>query len=272
MKWTKHQWLGNGLVLLVVVLLSLGIHWKSNHPKDHWQAMQQTKTVVVGIDDTFVPMGFRNQQGHLVGFDVDLARAAFKDMGLKVKFQVIDWSMKETELKTGHVDVIWNGYTATPDRAKQLAFSKPYAYNQQVILVLKDSPYQNVKALKGRSLGLQTGSSGMQVYNQEPAKLKQSIGQTIQYDTFDKALDDVAVNRIQGVLVDSNYAQYYLRHTPHADRFMILKPGYDKEAFVVGMRPEDHALKQALNQELAKLEKNGNINKLSKKYFGTPTP
>ncbi len=70
------------------------------------------------MDDTFVPMGFREKNGSLEGFDIDLARAVFKRYGIKADFQTIDWSMKETELRNQTIDLIWNGYTVTPQRKK----------------------------------------------------------------------------------------------------------------------------------------------------------
>lgn len=82
---------------------------------------------------------FGKKNGKLVGYDVDLARAVFKQYGIKVDFQTIDWSMKETELRNGTIDLIWNGYTITKARAKSVAFSRPYLENQQ-ILVTKKKP------------------------------------------------------------------------------------------------------------------------------------
>ena len=65
--------------------------------------------VIVGFDNTFVPMGFLDEDGNTVGFDVDLAKETFKRLGMEVEFQPIDWSMKETELNSGNVDILWNG-------------------------------------------------------------------------------------------------------------------------------------------------------------------
>ena len=80
---------------------------------DNWARIKHHGTVVVGLDDSFVPMDFRQKNGRLVGYDVDLAKAVFKKCGLKPDFQTIDWSMKETELMNGTIDVIWNGYSKT---------------------------------------------------------------------------------------------------------------------------------------------------------------
>ncbi|KMO61612.1 amino acid ABC transporter substrate-binding protein, partial [Lacticaseibacillus rhamnosus] len=88
-----------------------------------WPRIERTKKVVIGLDDTFVPMGFRQKNGQLAGYDIDLAKAVFKRYGIKADFQTIDWSMKETELKNQTIDLIWNGYSVTPERKAKVAFS-----------------------------------------------------------------------------------------------------------------------------------------------------
>lgn len=72
--------------------------------------------IVIGLDDNFPPMGFRNEKNELVGFDIDLAKEAGKRLGLEVKFKAIDWSAKEAELSGKRVDVLWNGLTITEQR------------------------------------------------------------------------------------------------------------------------------------------------------------
>ena len=76
---------------------------KDNAPK--------TEKIIVGIDDKFAPMGFRDEKNEIVGFDIDYARAAAEHMGVDVVFQPIDWKTKEVELLSGRIDLIWNGYT-----------------------------------------------------------------------------------------------------------------------------------------------------------------
>ena len=84
---------------------------------------QETEEIIMGLDDTFAPMGFRDEKGDLLGFDVDLANEVAERIGATMKFQPIDWSMKETELNAGNIDLIWNGYTITPLRQEQVAFT-----------------------------------------------------------------------------------------------------------------------------------------------------
>ena len=69
--------------------------------------------IVVGLDDNFPPMGFRDEKNELVGFDIDMAKEAAKRLGLEVSFKPIDWSAKEAELSGKRVDALWNGLTIT---------------------------------------------------------------------------------------------------------------------------------------------------------------
>ncbi|MDD4504166.1 MAG: transporter substrate-binding domain-containing protein, partial [Clostridiaceae bacterium] len=116
-------------------------------------AKSEDKTeLVLGLDDTFAPMGFRDEKGELVGFDIDLANEVASRIGVTLKFQPIDWSMKETELNAGNIDFIWNGYSITDERKEKVAFSKPYLENSQIIVTLADSPVNTKADLAGLSV------------------------------------------------------------------------------------------------------------------------
>lgn len=110
------------ILLLMTCSLSLALLGScGNAKKAETLKSESWKTgdkVVIGIDDSFVPMGFRDEHGELIGFDIDLAKTVFENKGIDYQFQPIDWAMKETELKNGTIDVIWNGYSMTPERKK----------------------------------------------------------------------------------------------------------------------------------------------------------
>lgn len=265
----RRQIIGNGLVLLVIALISGFFWYRTAHSQDTWRQVTADKTVVVGIDDTFVPMGFRDKDGKLVGYDVELARQSLKKIGLKAKFQVIDWSMKETELKTGHIDMIWNGYTKNADRAKKVAFSNSYHHDKQVIVSMKNQQINRLSDLKGKKLGAQTGSSGLLTYDQKGNKLKKIVGSNAQpYDTFDKALNDLQVGRLNAVLIDADYAGYYIAHEKDPQAFKTIDTNFGQDSYGVGMRKGDVTLIKKVNEALAKSKADGTIDKLSQKYFG----
>ena len=265
----RRQIIGNGLVLLVIALIGGFFWYRTAHSQDTWRQVTADKTVVVGIDDTFVPMGFRDKDGKLVGYDVELARQSLKKIGLKAKFQVIDWSMKETELKTGHIDMIWNGYTKNADRAKKVAFSNSYHHDKQVIVSMKNQQINRLSDLKGKKLGAQTGSSGLLTYDQKGNKLKKIVGSDAQpYDTFDKALNDLQVGRLNAVLIDADYAGYYIAHEKDPQAFKTFDTNFGQDSYGVGMRKGDVTLIKKVNEALAKSKADGTIDKLSQKYFG----
>ena len=92
--------------------------------------------LIMGLDDSFPPMGFRDEKNEIVGFDVDIAKEVTSRMGVELVLQPIDWKAKEMELKNKNVDVLWNGFTITEERKQELTFSEPYMYNEQIIVVL----------------------------------------------------------------------------------------------------------------------------------------
>jgi polar amino acid transport system substrate-binding protein len=112
--------LGMVAVLTLVTLSACGKKEASSN--ESWKTIEKDKKVTIGLDDTFVPMGFKDEDGKIVGFDVDLAKAVFNEYGIKADFQPIDWSMKENELENGTIDLIWNGYTVTESRERKFYF------------------------------------------------------------------------------------------------------------------------------------------------------
>ena len=240
--------------------------------QDTWARIEKQKKVVIGLDDSFVPMGFRQKNGQLVGYDVDLATAVFKEYGMKVDFQPIDWSMKETELRNGTIDLLWNGYSMTPERAKKVAFSRPYLENQQVLVTKKGYGVNSFSDMRGKTLGVQNGSTGQVQLDAQPKLLKDLIkGKSpVLYDTFPNAFIDLNANRIQGLLMDKVYAEYYIRHQKNrADFKVIVNPAFTVDQFAVGMRKGDKTLQKKVNQGLAKLQKNGELARINQKWFGT---
>ena len=121
------------IFLLFIVILTLGACSTDSSSTD------SNDQLIIGIDDAFAPMGFRDENNDIVGFDIDLAKAVGEQMDTKVVFQPIDWGSKETELQSGRIDLIWNGYTVTEERKQKVLFTEPYLANAQVIVTLKDS-------------------------------------------------------------------------------------------------------------------------------------
>lgn len=262
-----------GLLTLVgVAVMSLaGCTQLASNPKvDNWDKYQQQKSITVGFDNTFVPMGFEEKNGNYAGFDIELAKYVSKKLGITVHFQPIDWDMKETELQNGTIDAIWNGYSATDERREKVAFTIPYMQNTQILVVKKTSGIHSVEDMTGKVLGAQNGSSGMLDFEEYPEVLKNRVkgGDADQYQSVNEAIIDLKNDRIDALLIDRVYADYYLTTEGIADEYDTIPSGFESESFAVGVRPADKKLLEALNQAFKELYQEGIFQQISKKWFG----
>ena len=225
-------------------------------------------TLIIGLDDTFAPMGFKDEKGEIVGFDVDLAKAIAEKLGKKIEFQPIDWSMKETELKSGNIDFIWNGYSITDERKEQVAFGTPYLKNRQIIITLADSPINTKADLKDKVVGAQTGSTAVDAIETEPEVLATfKDGKPVTYETNNDVLMDLEAGRLDAVVADEIIVKYYISKKG-AEKYKILDEDFGEEEYGVGMRKEDTALVEAFNKAYAELKQEGKLAEISNTWFG----
>jgi polar amino acid transport system substrate-binding protein len=225
---------------------------------------QDKKTLVIGVDDTFAPMGFRDKNNNLVGFDIDYAKAAAKKMGTTVKFQPIDWSTKEAELSSGRIDLIWNGYTITDDRKKKVLFTKPYLKNSQVIVTRADSNISKLDDITGKVVGLQSQSSAADALNSNPIKSK--IKTVTEYKTNDLALTDLKNGRLDAVVIDEVVINYYMAIQKNS--YKVLGDSLAPEEYGVGVKKGNETLLNKLQKALDEMNQDGSAAKISEKWFG----
>ena len=258
------------LVGMAVMSLAGCTQLASNPTVDNWDKYQQQKSITVGFDNTFVPMGFEEKNGNYAGFDIELAKYVSKKLGITVHFQPIDWDMKETELQNGTIDAIWNGYSATDERREKVAFTIPYMQNTQVLVVKKTSGIHSVEDMTGKVLGAQNGSSGMLDFEEHPEVLKNRVkgGDADQYQSVNEAIIDLKNDRIDALLIDRVYADYYLTTEGIADEYDTIPSGFESESFAVGVRPADKKLLEALNKAFKELYQEGIFQQISQKWFG----
>ena len=258
MNWKKILAAGALTAAAAAVLVGCGTDISS-------QAEQKLPDkIVIGLDDNFPPMGFRDESGNLVGFDIDLAQEASKRLGVPVEFKPIDWDSKEAALKSKQVDLLWNGLTITDERAQQIAFSKPYMHNQQLLVVRTDSPITNREGLAGKILGTQEGSSSINALEKN-MDFQKSLSEVKKYGDFVNAFMDLEIGRIDGVLVDSVVGRYYMTKKP--GQFKVIDDKMGDEQFGVGLRKDDNLLRDKLNDVLKQMSEDGTMTKLSQKWF-----
>ncbi|QTD41969.1 amino acid ABC transporter substrate-binding protein [Sporosarcina sp. Te-1] len=220
--------------------------------------------LVIGVDDKFAPMGFRDESNELVGFDIDYAKAAAEHMGMEVKFQPIDWKTKETELSSGRIDLIWNGYTITEDRKGKVLFTKPYLENAQVVATLADSPVKELGDLEGKTIGLQALSSAADALDANPIKSK--IKKTSEYADNVLALTDLKAGRVEAVIIDQVVIDYYM--SKDEGTFKVLDETLSPEHYGIGVKKGNEELLEKLQTALDKMNEDGTAAEISTKWFG----
>ena len=120
--------------------------------------------MIIGYTE-FAPMNYIDDNGNFVGFETEFAKAICKELGVEAKFQLIDWSAKETELNGKTIDCIWNGMTITPERLENMSISTPYMANKQVVIVKKENADKYTKAedFDGANVVAEIESAGEEV-------------------------------------------------------------------------------------------------------------
>jgi len=225
------------------------------------------KKIVIGLDDSFPPMGFRDDKNNIVGFDIDMAREAVKRLNMDVEFKPIDWSSKEAELNGKRIDALWNGMNITEERKKNVLFSDPYMESKQLIFVLAGSPIKSAEDLAGKVVGVQQASIGEEVVMKD-AKLKASLKDFKKYPDCIAAFMDLKTGRVDAVVTDEILGRYYM--SKETGKYIAIeKPLGDVGTYGVGFRKEDKELRDKVQTALNEMKKDGTSAKISKQWFGS---
>ena len=223
--------------------------------------------LIIGIDDDFAPMGFRDEKGELVGFDVDLAKEAIKRMGVKAEFKSIVWKDKESEIISGNVDMIWNGLDITDERKAYMIFSKPYMEDRQIILVREDSNLEihSEYDIEGKVVGTQISSTSDDYINGN-AELRNSLKEYKVYEKFNETVEALKNKEIDVVVCDELVARYEMNNSPNEFKIINVKVGEIAETGI-GFAKNNTELRDRVQKVFDEMIKDGTARKISQKWF-----
>lgn len=231
-----------------------------------WTYVENKGELIVGLDDTFAPMGFRDESGTLVGFDVDMATAVGELLGVNIKFQPIDWDSKELELESKNIDCIWNGMSVTPERMEKMALTNIYLVNSNIVMTLSDKvKIATEDDLAKYKIGSQAGSSAMEVM--QASEKWASYGPNVsEYRSFDDAILDMKAGRVDCVVIDKVLGEY--KNSKMDPKMYTCDFHFGDDFFAVGCRKADPDLADKLNEAFGTLIENGKAGEISVKWFG----
>ncbi|MDO4582116.1 MAG: amino acid ABC transporter substrate-binding protein [Bacillota bacterium] len=233
---------------------------------DSWTRIQEQGYFILGLDDSFPPMGFRDENNEIVGFDIDMANAVAEYLGVSVELKPVVWATVITSLTSGEIDCIWNGMSVTEERLQQIDVSEPYVNSDQIIVVPAGSDIATKADMAGKIVGTQMGSSTIAALDNDP-DTKASFGELKEYDTFTAAMMDLDAGRLDAVVIDgiAFYGDFNVK-SPGA--YTVLEENFASEQMAIGVRKEDDAWTDKLNEAMNALKADGTAAEISIKWFG----
>lgn len=221
-----------------------------------------SKKITIGYTEAR-PLNYKDEDGNLVGFETEFAKAVCEKLGYEVEFHKIkDWSKLESEFSDYHVDCVWNGVTVTEEREKYLSFTEPYMINKQVIVVMADkvegfNPHE-------AKIAVETGSNGENVVSTDGIFSGCStVGVRTQADT----LKEVASGTVTCALIDYVVAIDMIGEGSDYENLVILDSyEFEDEQYGVAFAKDNTELRDEFQKAIDELMLDGTVVKLAKKY------
>lgn len=252
-------------ILAVIIMATTTIAGCSKNTITGIDGIKERGKMIVGLDDSFPPMGFRDENNEIVGFDIDLAKEVAKRLGVEVEFKPVVWETIGISLNNKEIDMIWNGCTITEARKKEMTFSNPYLENKQILVVSSDSTIKGKSDLAGKVLSVQMGSSAQEALEKD-TEVMNSLKEVRKFGDNVEALLDLKAGRVDAVIVDMVVGGYYIGK--HPDDYIVLEDSFQEELYGIGMRKEDGTFIAEVNKILAEMSEDGTATKISEKWFG----
>lgn len=248
------------IAVIVMLAMALTLFAGCSSSKDE-------ETLIVGLDATFAPMGFTNEAGEIVGFDIDLAKAVAQEMGVKVQFQPISWDAKEMELSSKRIDCIWNGMSQTPEREQSMQLTQPYLNNKIVIMGKDADKITSIDDLVGKKIGTQQKSAALEALQSH--EIYDSVKDNVtEMPTYDEIILDMKSGRIDVMIVDEVLGEYKNSLLSDAEKMSVATVDFGDDLYVIGCRKGDTELVKELETAIKKVIASGEAKTISEKWFG----
>lgn len=250
------------ITLIVTALLALCCCFSLVGCGNEGKVVKEGDTIVIGVTD-YAPMDYKDEEtGEWVGFDAELAKLVFENLGYKVEFKEIDWDTKIVTLNAGTIDVIWNGMTVTDELLSNLLLTTVYLKNQQVAVVKANNSdsINTVADLQGKTVAVESGSAAENAVGKDGLTLRKLTNQN-------SAILDVFGGQSQVAVVDYALAKSMLSEGSTYYGQLVMKDiGFEVEEFSAAVRKSNSKLLWQINQQIGKLSADGTIASLAAKY------
>ena len=222
----------------------------------------QIKTVEAGkltlaTNAEFPPYEYHDGD-KIVGIDMDIADAIAKKLGLEVQIEDIAFDSVILEVTSGKADIGLAGISATDERKQSVDFSDTYTTSKQLIIVKDDSPIKGSKDLEGKTVGVQTGTTG---------DILASDIKDVKPERYDKGMDAVQAlsqGKVDAVIIDSEVAKKFVEET---SGLKVLDEAFADENYAIAIKKGNKELLDSVNKALSELKSDGTIDSIIAKYI-----
>ena len=218
--------------------------------------------LIVGFDAEFPPYGFIATDGTYDGFDLAMAEELCKRLGWDFEAVPIDWNSKDTELSSGNINCIWNGFTYN-GRENDYTWSDPYVDNSIVIVVKADSGIKTLADLAGKTVMSQAASSATDAINANEA-FKNSLKEVVELPDYNNGFIELNQGTVDAVAADIGVAAYQMANNNGS--YIMLEEAISTEQYAVGFLLGNTELRDAVNAELKKMAADGTMMKIAQNY------
>lgn len=221
----------------------------------------EQKTVRIATESSFKPFSYLDNQGNLVGFEIDLANALCQEMKVTCEISSQDWDGLIPGLDHDKFDAVMAGMSITPERLAKVDFSESY-FDNTLVLVGKKGDAVTIADIDGKTVATQQATISAEYLQKNHPKV------TIKtYDKQDNAYLDLTANRVDYMLSDIVPISDWLNTDAGKDFEIKGEPIDIGDKVGIAVRKGD-TLKADFDAALASLKTNGKYNEIVGKYFG----
>lgn len=223
------------------------------------------KVYVVGTDAAYAPFESQNEKGEIVGFDIDVVKAAAAKAGIEVKFVNTPWEGIFNALAQGDRDMVVSAVTITDERKQTIDFSTPYFDAVQLIAVKADSKIAKFDDLKKAKVGVQTGTTGDEAVTKLLGKTSTAIKR---FESTPLALKELEAGGVDAVVADNGVVIHYVANNAGAKFKTVSDKSFAPEQYGVAIKKGNADLVGKVNKGLADIKSDGTYDKIYAQYFG----
>ena len=246
--------------LLLALMMALGMTALAEESKDQLARIQEKGEIVIATEGTWAPWTYTDENGTLVGFDVEIATAIAEKLGVKATFVTVEWDGILAGIDSGRYDIAANGIDVTETRAEKYNFSTPYAFNRTALVVNED--IKTFEDLKGKKTTNSIASTYMILAEEYGAEV-------VGVDTLDQTIMQVLTGRADATLNSEVSIADYMQKRPDANiKIVALTEEANLVAIPTRKTDDSASLLDAINQAIAELREEGKLSEISMKYFG----